>query len=224
MPFSYDAALGNNSEFVWFKQQVIKMFSSVLGIIATPGKQWHSFAGRAPESAMRAAQYTLLLAIIPTVAWYWGTTQVGWEVGAGDTVKLSAGSARSIFPLFYLAMVSAIIFIGFMIHWMASNYGADSSAGKGIAIAGLAATPLFLAGVVGFYPVFWLALVLGVGSVCYTMYLLYLGIPIVMKIPEERAFLFASAIVAVCMVAVIAMMGASVILWDMGLAPVFTDG
>lgn len=200
------------------------MFSNVLGIIATPGKQWRSFADHAPESALRAIQYTLLLAIIPTIAWYWGTTHVGWQVGDGDTIKLSTSSARGIFPFFYLAMVSAIVFIGWMIHWMASSYGADSSTGKGIAITGLAATPLFLAGAVGFYPIFWVALVLGVVSVCYTMYLLYLGIPIVMKIPEERAFLFASAIVAVCMVAVIVMMGASVILWDMGLAPVFTDG
>lgn len=200
------------------------MFDNVLGIIATPGKQWRSFANHTPESALHAIQYSLLLAIIPTVAWYWGTTQIGWQVGDGDTIKLSAGSARGIFPIFYLAMVGSIVFIGCMIHWMAENYGADSSAGKGIAIAGLAATPLFLAGAVGFYPIFWLALVLGVASVCYTVYLLYLGIPIVMKIPEERAFLFASAIVAVCMVAVIVMMGASVILWDMGLAPVFTDG
>ncbi len=200
------------------------MLSNVVGIIATPGKQWRIFAEHVPQSAMRAIQYSLLLAIIPTVAWYWGTTHVGWEVGAGDTIKLSAGSARSIFPVFYFAMVGAIIFIGWMIHWMSANYGADSSAGKGIAIAGLAATPLFLAGAIGFYPIFWLALVLGVASVCYTVYLLYVGIPIVMKIPEERAFLFASAIVAVCMVAVIVLMGASVILWDIGLAPVFTDG
>lgn len=199
------------------------MFSNVIGMIATPGKQWQSIADHCPESALRAIIYSIVLAVIPAVAWYWGTTQIGWQVGDGDTIRLTTNSARSIIPLFYLAMVGSIVFIGYMVHWMAQTYGADSSIGKGIAITGFAATPLFLAGAIGFYPIFWLALLLGVAAVCYAVYLLYVGIPIVMHIPEERGFLFASAVVGVCMVILMVIMGGSVILWDMGFAPEFTD-
>ena len=60
---------------------------------------------------------------------------------------------------------------------------------KGIVIAGLTATPLFIAGLVGFYPVLWLDLLVGVAAVSWAVYLMYLGIPIVMNIPEERGFL-----------------------------------
>lgn len=199
------------------------MFSNVLGLIATPGKQWKSIADHCPESVFKAMIYSIVLAIIPAVAWYWGTTQIGWVVGDGDTIRLTANSALGIIPIFYFTMVGAVIFIGYMVHWMAHTYGADSSIGKGIAITGFAATPLFLAGAVGFFPIFWLALVLGVASVCYAVYLLYLGIPIVMNIPEERGFLFASGVVGVCMVILMMMMGGSIILWDMGFAPEFTD-
>jgi hypothetical protein len=52
---------------------------------------------------------------------------------------------------------------------------------------------------------------------------LYLGIPIVMQIPKERGFLFSSAVLAVCLVIIIVIMVGSVILWDFGAAPRFTD-
>ena len=61
------------------------------------------------------------------------------------------------------------------------------------------------------------------GSVLVCVYLLYVGIPTVMNVPKERGFLFASAVVAVCLVILIAIMGASVILWDMGFAPEYTN-
>jgi hypothetical protein len=52
---------------------------------------------------------------------------------------------------------------------------------------------------------------------------MYLGIPIVMNIPEERSFLFSSAVMAIVMVILIYLMIGSVILWNLGAAPVFTD-
>jgi hypothetical protein len=44
-----------------------------------------------------------------------------------------------------------------------------------------------------------------------------------MRIPEERGFLFASAVVAVGLVMAVLVMGATVMLWDLGYTPTFTD-
>ena len=90
-------------------------------------------------------------------------------------------------------------------------------------IAGLTATPLFLSGLVGFYPVLWIDMLVGVVAISWSVYLLYLGIPIVMAIPEERGFLFSSAVVAIGLVMFIVILVATVILWDFGAAPAFTD-
>jgi hypothetical protein len=164
------------------------------------------------------------MAILPAVAWYYGTSQVGWTVGEhGETIKLTAQSARQICILFYLTMVACIAVIGWFIHWMADTYGAESTPAKGVVIAGLTATPLFIAGLVGFYPLLWVDLLVGVAAISWSVYLMYLGIPIVMKIPEERGFLFASAVLAISMVIMICLMVGSVIVWDFGAAPVFTD-
>jgi hypothetical protein len=199
------------------------MFKHALGLLLQPGSQWRSIA-QLPDATLRTLTlFPCIMALIPAVAWFYGTTQIGWSVGSSDPIKLTPDSARLIVILFYFAMLSAVCVIGYFIHWMSDTYGANSSFVKGLVIAGLTATPLFLAGATGFYPILWLDMLIGVTAVCWAVYLLYLGIPIVMDIPEERGFLFSSAVIAICLVMFICIMVGSVILWDFGAAPAFTD-
>ena len=199
------------------------MLNHAFGLMVQPGVQWKRVA-ELPDATMKTmVLYPALMALIPSAAWYYGTTSVGWTVGDGDPIKLTTDSALAIILLFYFAMVAAVGVIGYFIHWMAHTYGADSNLAKGIVIAGFTATPLFIAGAVGFYPVLWLDMLIGVVAVCWAVDLIYLGIPIVMRIPEERGFLFSSAVIAICLVMLICIMVGSVILWDFGAAPAFTD-
>lgn len=194
-----------------------------LSLLFSPRRGWDRVAQGAGIGLGTALLYPAVLAALPAIAWFNGATRVGWRVGDETAVRLTHASAVPIVVLFYLAMLAAIIGIGGMVHWMARTYGAASTLAKGIALAGYTATPLFVAGLVGFYPWVMFDLVVGLVAICYSVYLLYIGIPIVMRIPEERGFLFASAVIAVCLVIFIAIMGATVLLWDMGATPVFTD-
>ena len=200
------------------------MIQHTFGLLIKPSAQWRAVADL-PESSFRTlVLYPCIMAILPAVAWYYGTSQVGWSVGDhGSVTKLTVESARTISILFYFGMVACVAAIGYFIHWMSHTYGADSSLTKGIVIAGLTATPLFIAGLVGFYPLLWLDLLIGVVAISWAVYLMYLGIPIVMNIPEERGFLFSSAVLGVALVILICLMVGSVILWEYGAAPAFTD-
>jgi hypothetical protein len=120
-------------------------------------------------------------------------------------------------------MISSVAIIGYFIHWMSATYGANSSLTKGIVIAGLTCSPLFMTGLVGFYPLLWVDLLIGVVALSWATYLLYLGIPIVMNIPEERGFLFSSAIIAIALVIFVGILVVTVMLWEYGFAPEFTD-
>lgn len=199
------------------------MFNHAFGLLMQPSHQWHAVA-KLPTPTLRTMMlFPCIMALIPAAAWYYGTTEVGWRVGDGDPIRLTKDSALAIIILFYFAMVGSVAVIGYFIHWMSDTYGAESSFAKGVVIAGFTATPLFIAGITGLYPVLWLDMLLGVAAVCWSVYLLYLGIPIVMNIPEERGFLFSSAVIAICLVILICIMVGSVILWDFGAAPAFTD-
>ncbi|MEJ2531465.1 MAG: Yip1 family protein [Halioglobus sp.] len=200
------------------------MIQHTFGLMTRPANQWRTIAGLPENSFRTLVLYPCIMAILPAVAWYYGTSRVGWSVGdQDDTIKLTIDSARQLSILFYFAMVACVVVIGYFIHWMSDTYGADSSITKGIVIAGMASTPMFLSGVVGFHPLLWLDLLIGVAAVSWSVYLLYLGIPIIMKIPEERGFLFSSAVLGVALVILICLMVGSVILWDFGAAPAFTD-
>ena len=200
------------------------MIQHTFGLLTRPSAQWRTIANLPEDSFRTLLLYPCFLAILPAVAWYYGTSRVGWTVGdQGETIKLTVESARQITILFYLAMLASVVVIGYFVHWMSDTYGANSSLTKGIVIVGLTSTPLFIAGLVGFYPLLWIDLLIGVAAVSWSVYLLYLGIPIVMGIPEERGFLFSSAVVGVALVILICMMVGSVILWDYGAAPAFTD-
>ncbi|MCR9104008.1 MAG: YIP1 family protein [Gammaproteobacteria bacterium] len=200
------------------------MIQHAIGLLVRPRQQWRTI-GDLPEGSLKLLMlYPIIMAILPAVAWYYGTTQVGWTVGQqSEPIKLTQESALVICTLFYFGMVACVAVIGYFIHWMSETYGAQSSMTKGIVIAAFTATPLFVAGLVGFHPMLWLDMLIGVAAVSWAVYLMYLGIPLVMNIPEERGFLFSSAVLAIALVILICLMVGSVILWEFGAAPAFTD-
>lgn len=194
-----------------------------IGIFINPHKEWARIRDRSHSVIGHYLRYLLWVAILPPLAWYFGATQIGWELG-GRTIRLTSASAAQIMMLFYITILISVAFLGYMIHWMANTYDAvndDMAHGMGVAAYMLA--PMFVVGLTGFYPILWLDMLLGTAAAAYTLYLLYIGIPIVYDMPKERGFLFASATVAVGLVLMVALMAATVILWEMGANPVFTD-
>jgi len=199
------------------------MIQHTFGLLVKPDAQWRSIATLPASSLNILVLYPCIMALLPAVAWYYGTSRVGWTVGDGAGIRLTVDSALQLCILFYFAMVSCVVAVGYFIHWMAGTYGADTSFVKGIVVAGLTVTPLFVFGLAGFYPLLWVDMLLGVIAVSWSVYLLYLGIPIMMNIPEERGFLFSTAVVGVGLVILVSLMVTTVILWDFGAGPAFTD-
>ena len=195
----------------------------LVGVMLSPRSTWESIREQDDSVLATYLKFVIPIALLPTIAWYYGSVEVGWQLG-DRVIKLTSTSAMQIMALFYLAMLIGTGLLGCMVHWMSETYEANTSTvRKGIQIAAYTLTPLFICGATGFYPVLWLDILLGCAAAAYAVYLLYIGVPIVMKIPEERGFLFASAMVAVGLVGCAALLGATVILWEMGAMPVFTD-
>ena len=197
------------------------MLSHMFGLLVQPRRQWQQIGNLSEKSLRRQIPYVIVLALLPALSWFFGTTQVGWSIGSGDPVRITRESALSLVAVFYCTMVFAVIAIGYFIHWMGKTYGATTYPMKGMVIAGFTATPIFLAGVAGFYPLLWLDILLATLAVAYAVYLLYTGIPIVMGVSEERGFLFASAIVTVSLVMAVVVMVGTVLFWSFVSAPVF---
>lgn len=199
------------------------MFGHVFGILLNPEKAWGKIAALPDKDIKRLLPYPILMALIPAIAFYIGTTHNGWKVLGNDITRLTPESGLPIAILFYVAVLGAVLFIGWMIHWMSSTYAADSFAIKGIVLMGYACTPVYLAGAFAIYPVWWFDILLATAACGYAIRLLYLGVPPMMKVPEDRGFLYASAVFMMALVYMVLVLVSTIILWEYVATPVFTD-
>lgn len=195
----------------------------VVGLLFSPHGEWQRISRENNTGVLCFFRCVMIMAALPAIAWYFGLTTIGWEFG-GRVIRMTSASALQIMVLFYLAMLAGVVFLGFMVHWMSATYEAkESTLGKGISIVGYTFIPMFIFGLAGFYPILWLDILLFCGAAGYTVYLLYIGVPEVLHISQEKGFLYASAMTAVGLVMCAALLGATVVLWEMGTMPVFID-
>lgn len=199
------------------------MINHVWGLFAHPDQEWQEIRGEQESISHLYLSHVLILAAIPAVSAYIGTTQVGWSFGGGEAVRLTATSALQMTIMSYLAMLAGVAVMGAFIHWMARTYDANPTLGDSMVFAAYCATPLFIGGLAALYPNLWLGMAIGTAAVCYTAYLLYVGIPSFMNIPKEEGFMFSSSVLAVGLVVLVAIMAISVIIWGMGVGPVYSS-
>lgn len=199
-----------------------------LGIMTHPDSEWLRIRRDKHDAHRVYFSHVPFLALIPVASAFIGMTQVGWSVAGSEPVYLTLASALALSIATYIGMLVGVCLLGEFITWMAKTYGvtgADKSRHyEGFALAVYVTTPLFLAGVSHLYPMLWLNVAVFMAAGCYAVYLLYQGIPILMDIPKERGFLYASAVVMVGLVLIVATAAASVIVWSSALGPVFSGG
>ena len=199
------------------------MIHHVWGLFTHPDQEWQEIRGDKETISHMYLSHVLILAAIPVVSAYIGTTQIGWSVAGGEAVRLTQASALQMTVLSYLAMLAGVAVMGAFIHWMSRTYDANPSLTDSIVFAAYCATPLFIGGLAALYPNLWLAMAVGTVAVCYTAYLLYVGIPAFMNIPKDEGFMFSSSVLAVGLVVLVAMMAISVVLWGFGVGPVYAS-
>jgi hypothetical protein len=195
----------------------------IVGLFTDPVRQWEKIRDQLKSPEGGSVAHVFLLAAIPAVSGYIGTTQVGWRIGVGEPIRITGDSAFAIAIIYYIALLVGIFSIGWVIHLLGKAYEVEKSLSLCIALAAYAATPLFLIGLMQVYPVLWLNMLLGLPALAYTVYLLYSGLPIMMEIPPEKGFLYSSAVLAVGLIALVALLAMTALLWGMGLQPVFTN-
>lgn len=197
------------------------------GILFNPANEWKAIRSEKNSAIQVFVSHVPFLALIPCISAYIGVTQVGWSVGGGDPVKLSAMSAATLCVLSYAAIIGAVYILGEFIHWMSRTYGVEDAEQQrhyeSMALAVYVATPVLLAGIVNLYPSLWLVVgAMGLAA-CYATYLVYEGIPILMNIPKDQGFMYASSVITVALVLAVSVMIATVVIWGMGIGPVYID-
>lgn len=166
--------------------------SHVWGLFSHPDREMQVINRENETISHHYTHHVLLMAAIPVICAFIGTTQIGWNFGDGTILKLSWFTGLALAVLFYGVMLAGVAVMGRVIWWMARNYPQRPSLAHCMVFAGYVATPLFLSGLVALYPLVWLCALVGTVALFYTGYLLYLGIPSFLNINKEEGLSFSS--------------------------------
>jgi hypothetical protein len=190
------------------------------GLYTHPKEEWHSIDQR-HESYFYSLSHIAIISLIPVLMSYYSAAHLGWSIGVGDIIKLTPNSAMLMSTGMYFGLMTGVIALAVLIHELAKAFDASPTYTQSLELAAYTATPLFMVGFAAFFPVLWFVMLIGLIGLTYSVYLLYAGTPILMHIPEGKGFIYASSVVTCGLVLLAILMATSVILWSMGMGPVY---
>ena len=155
---------------------LMKLLNRVKAILLTPQAEWKVIARERDTLGDLLIKYVAILAAIPEVAHFIGQSLV-------------AGSAPLVPNLVRAVVVYAVAFamvyiMAGVIDLLAPRFGAEKNFPNAVKLSAYSHTPLWLAGIFLLIPGLNFLLILGV----YGVYLLWVGLPMLMQVPNERAF------------------------------------
>ncbi|MCG9714887.1 YIP1 family protein [Shewanella insulae] len=196
------------------------ILNHLMGLYTHPKEEWHTIE-KNHEALRSSLSHVLLIALIPAICTYLASTMFGWNLGVSDPLFLTKQSALMMSISMYFGLIAGVFALAYLAYWMAKTFDAQPSYTQAIELAAYTATPLFMVGLAALYPALWFMMIVGLVGLTYSVYLLYTGVPIIMNIPEEKGFIYASSVVTAGLVLLVALMASSVILWSFGLGPMY---
>lgn len=163
-------------------------------ICLSPKTEWPVIAEEQTPTGALIAGYVAPLAAIGAVAGLIGGSIVGISLPFAGTyrIPMTAGLVSAIFA-FVMAIVGVFI-LSLIISALAPTFDGQKSSAQALKVAVYSYTPAWLAGVLHVLPLLGM---LSIIAAFYGLYLLYLGLPRLMKCPEDKAAVY-TVVVVVC--------------------------
>ena len=171
----------------------MSIVNRVKAILLAPRSEWTVIEAEADDVAGIYKKYLIYLAAIPALAMFIALTLIGVG-GFGISVKLP------FFPGLINAIVSYVLslvmlyVVSLIVDALAPTFGGQKKPLNAFKVIAYGSTAAMVAGVFHVIPGGSILALLGS---LYSIYLIYLGLPLLMKCPQEKAVAY-TALVIVC--------------------------
>lgn len=169
-------------------------------------------ADREPAKITDIMLHIAFLSLIPTVCAYIASVHIGWDLGIGTPFFMAQDQAVILSLAAYLSFNIGVYGLGYSICWLAKTFDVHPNPLHCTELAVFTSLPLFALGFVALYPVLYINVAVGMLAIAAAVYLLYIGVPIFMHIPEEEGFVYSTWVVTIGLVMLVVFLGASVFL------------
>ncbi len=191
----------------------------IFRLVLTPKAVFENLANARPSAIEVFFGLAVWLLALPPLFAFVGSTNFGWRLGAGDPLMLSPRILANVSIVYFALLVFGFVTSALIARWMSWTYGARHSLGIHFAMIAVIGAPLAVGSAIHLYPDAFINVLVLVPTLIWSMYLLYRGLPVVLKVSPERGMLMASALIAYFLVAAVSLLGITVVLWGHGIGP-----
>ncbi len=165
----------------------------VKGILLSPKETWPVIEGEATDVTALYTQYLLILAAIPAIAGFIGMSLIGVSAfGFAVRVPLVAGLVNMVVS--YVLSLAMIYVLALIADALAPTFGGQKNQMNALKLIAYGSTAGMVGGIFSIIPALSL---LGLLASLYSVYLLFVGIPVMMKAPQDKALPY-TAVLLVC--------------------------
>jgi hypothetical protein len=162
-------------------------------ICLTPNTEWPVIAAEPATTGTLISGYVVPLAAIGAVAGFIGGSLVGQTlpfIGGTFRVPILSGLVGALFAI-CMAVVGVFV-LSLIINALAPTFNAEKNSTQALKLAVYSFTPAWIAGVLQIIPALGVFVLFGA---LYALYLLYLGLPRLMKCPDDKAVAYTAVVV-----------------------------
>ncbi len=160
----------------------MNLIERVKCILVDPKAEWPRVKSEPGDIAYLFANYVAVLAAIPAVCGWIAWIVVGAPLITGIVITL----------IRYLLSFVSVYLVALIIDALAPTFDAEKNFDNALKLAVYSATPFWLSGVFSLIPGLGFVRIL---ALAYAAYLLWLGIPPLMRSPPDKSIGYAGAIV-----------------------------
>ena len=174
----------------------MNLVERVKKLILQPKQEWQVIDGETHTVQGLYTQYVMILAAIPAVCGFIGLSFIGIGIfGATYRVPIAAGVAHMVVQ--YLMSLGVVYLFALIIDALAPNFGSQKNFNQALKVSAFMPTPAWIAGVFSIVPSLS---IIGALLSLYSLYLLFVGLPILMKTPADKAVTYVVVVVIAAIV------------------------
>ena len=167
------------------------ILSRAYGLLREPRKEWEQIKAEETTIPNILVGYIAPLAAIPPLCDLIGQSLFNFAL------QVDFGQAVIRAVVTWIVSIGLVFFLGVLVNVLADTFEADKDELAAQKIAAYSLTPAFLSGVFSLWPpLWWLSLI----ALAAMVYLMYRGLPILMRAPQETANGYAAAVTISAMV------------------------
>lgn len=169
----------------------------VKDILLSPKQTWPKIAAEETDIPTLYTQYLMILALVPAIAGFIGMSLIGFNNG-GQTVLVPLLNGVSSMVISYVLSLAMVYAIALLANRLAPNFSGEKNLVSALKLIAYSSTSGMIGGVFSLLPALW---PLGLLASIYSLYLLFTGIPVMMKSPPERALSYTAVLLVSSLIA-----------------------